>query len=380
MSCNNQQSKLPDDLKNLEHVTIHASDTESENGIEFEKEAKFGDTKNVHLGRFTDVATDSDGNVYIADSDQSNIKVFKPNGDFLKTLGREGKGPGEFTNIQKILISDSSLYLYDDSQKRIVVFNIDSSEIEKTIKIATNKDNIPKLKEAYFSTFYPRDDGTFLTSFYTNSFPGDKKKWSKVVRNKLYYIMDNDGEIISDNLLEIKSGTRIFIPTGPITVDRETGLYPQSLVSVSNNGKIYSSWSNHFLVKVYSPQGRYQQAYYYPHERVLLTQKSANEQGLPEMVTDGMSNLDLPEYWPSIDQLFVDKKNRLWVSKIISDQSKREWYLLDADGNLLSKFIWPANKKVQMINRNHLYTLETDSQTGIQNIVRYKFNFTTKNS
>lgn len=119
MSCNNQQSKLPDDLKNLEKVTIHSSDSESENGIEFETEEKFGDTKNVDLGRFTDVATDSNGNVYIADSNQSNIKVFKPEGDFLKTLGREGKGAGEFTNIQNIQINNSSLYAYDDSKNEL---------------------------------------------------------------------------------------------------------------------------------------------------------------------------------------------------------------------------------------------------------------------
>ncbi len=42
------------------------------------------------------VAMDDEGRIYVAERDPSVIKQFSPDGTFLRTIGRQGSGPGEF--------------------------------------------------------------------------------------------------------------------------------------------------------------------------------------------------------------------------------------------------------------------------------------------
>ena len=45
---------------------------------------------------------DDDGNIYLLDSQLSEVKVFSPDGEPLKTLSREGDGPGEFRALSSV--------------------------------------------------------------------------------------------------------------------------------------------------------------------------------------------------------------------------------------------------------------------------------------
>lgn len=48
------------------------------------------------FGLISRIISDKDGNIYLLDTQLSEIKVFSPEGEFLRTIGREGEGPGEF--------------------------------------------------------------------------------------------------------------------------------------------------------------------------------------------------------------------------------------------------------------------------------------------
>jgi hypothetical protein len=48
------------------------------------------------FGVITDVVADDDGNFYLLDSQLNEIKVYSGDGEYLRTIGREGEGPGEF--------------------------------------------------------------------------------------------------------------------------------------------------------------------------------------------------------------------------------------------------------------------------------------------
>ncbi len=66
-----------------------------------------GEGSEVLLGLVADATIDADGNVYVLDRQLSQVHVFGPDGSLLRTLGREGEGPGEFrfpTNI--VLLPD----------------------------------------------------------------------------------------------------------------------------------------------------------------------------------------------------------------------------------------------------------------------------------
>ncbi len=69
---------------------------------------------------------DRAGNVYIADGFGANSRIakFNKDGDFIKTWGHTGSGPGQFNQIRGIA-SDAAgnIYVADAGNKRIQVFD-----------------------------------------------------------------------------------------------------------------------------------------------------------------------------------------------------------------------------------------------------------------
>jgi hypothetical protein len=80
------------------------------------------------FGVITQLLTDATGNVYLLDSQLNQVKVFSPSGEFLRTIGREGEGPGEFRNAGSMFFtSDGKLGVLQAYPGRIVLFAPDGS-------------------------------------------------------------------------------------------------------------------------------------------------------------------------------------------------------------------------------------------------------------
>jgi sugar lactone lactonase YvrE len=75
----------------------------------------------------TDVAWDSDGNIYISDGYiNSRVAKYDKNGDWVKSWGSKGTGPGQFRLPHSIAIDrNNNVYVGDRSNHRIQVFDTD---------------------------------------------------------------------------------------------------------------------------------------------------------------------------------------------------------------------------------------------------------------
>ena len=73
----------------------------------------------------TDVAWDSNGNIYITDGYiNSRVAKFDKNGDWVKSWGTKGTGPGQFNLPHAIAIDrNNNIYVGDRSNRRIQVFD-----------------------------------------------------------------------------------------------------------------------------------------------------------------------------------------------------------------------------------------------------------------
>jgi 6-bladed beta-propeller len=72
-----------------------------------------GDEEGVIFGVIRDAAVDDAGNVYLLDVQLNQVHVFDRDGKFVRDIGREGEGPGEFRR-------PSSLFLTPDGKIAIV--------------------------------------------------------------------------------------------------------------------------------------------------------------------------------------------------------------------------------------------------------------------
>jgi len=70
------------------------------------------------------VATDSAGNIYVADAFNHRIAVFDPGGKLLRTVGSKGTGPGQLYEPSGVAVdADGNLYVADTWNARIAKFD-----------------------------------------------------------------------------------------------------------------------------------------------------------------------------------------------------------------------------------------------------------------
>lgn len=92
------------------------------------------------------VAVDDDENIYIPDSRAANIKVFDSNGDYLRTIGRRGQGPGELGYPFGIQITpDKELLINDRRQAQLHYFTLDGKFLTKYSTSTLGRFLLPKV-------------------------------------------------------------------------------------------------------------------------------------------------------------------------------------------------------------------------------------------
>src|SRR5271155_113761 len=84
----------------------------------------------------TDMAWDSNNNVYITDGYiNSRVAEFDRDGNWVKSWGEPGSGPGQFRTLHSIVIDrDNHIYIADRGNARIQVFD-NSGTLLKTLRI-----------------------------------------------------------------------------------------------------------------------------------------------------------------------------------------------------------------------------------------------------
>lgn len=75
---------------------------------------------------------DKTGQFYILDEQAANIKIFDQNGDFVKTIGRKGQGPGEFgMPISLFLSQQRHIIVNDMGQRKIQYFDMEGNYLKE---------------------------------------------------------------------------------------------------------------------------------------------------------------------------------------------------------------------------------------------------------
>jgi 6-bladed beta-propeller len=118
-------------------------------------------------GRFrqpTDVTWDPEGNIYISDGYvNARVAKYDKNGDWVKSWGKHGKGPGEFNLVHSIAAdAQGNIYVGDRTNRRIQVFDGDGN-LKREIKIDVpfDPDAKPAIGNKPDLTNYLQTGGTF---------------------------------------------------------------------------------------------------------------------------------------------------------------------------------------------------------------------------
>lgn len=91
------------------HVTNPARPIETPSTFKLNEQWRVGgddESDDVIFGVLNDIATDGAGNVYLLDSQLDEVLVYSPSGEYLRSIGRSGEGPGEFRRPRALFITD----------------------------------------------------------------------------------------------------------------------------------------------------------------------------------------------------------------------------------------------------------------------------------
>jgi hypothetical protein len=370
IGCSNQQTvDLPEYLTDLEDLTIYPTNTEPEASIELIREAIFSDRDEVILGRTAGIVVDNDGRLYVGDQHANTIHVFESDGSYLRQIGRQGEGPGEFLNIWDIQIGDKLLHVQCNLQGVVHAYSLDNFELSHTTSLLFDPDKIDELSGWSPNIAFVKNDETYLVQFYRPIFEVSDEK-----RSQRLYTVSNESVLNSDLILEMHWGgeylTNINIPTVLVVPYGRT-----TLLAVSEES-FYTLWTEDLVIKKYDSHGNYISAFYHPVRKKDLRRDEVMDQ--ISISNDQQRHLfrnsSLPETWPAVQYFLMDDEQRFWISTIIDDRNNYEWLVLKETGELIDRFIWPREKKIHFVKNGKIYVLETDQESGLDQIVRYGIN------
>lgn len=127
------------------------------------------------FGEISDLAVSSDGTIFVLDAMSQQVRAFSREGAYLASMGRPGKGPGEFTGARALALDeDGALYVLDERLARISVLSPDRTlSYQRSVLIDYHATDLCFLNNRLFLVGRHEDgviqelslDGAFLGSF-----------------------------------------------------------------------------------------------------------------------------------------------------------------------------------------------------------------------
>ena len=90
---------------------------------------QFANAPGIELSDPSEIRVDAAGRVYVLDDAPPMIRVYGDDGALLRTIGREGSGPGEFRGGGMLMLSRDTLVHQDQRQSRAQAFTTDGQLI-----------------------------------------------------------------------------------------------------------------------------------------------------------------------------------------------------------------------------------------------------------
>jgi len=354
---------VPKDVAALDNVSIYSGDSAPLNDVTFEAVARFGDTDSIFISRISGIDVADDGTLFMADQSETVIHVYDSSGTYQTSVGRRGEGPGEFQNIVQPELSNGNLFMLDLDQQRISVFDAESFTYQRSFSLG-DKEGIygrPLRLE-----LLPDEQ---ILAIYS----GSKRDGNRLKRSDTPAILDHEGKVISSGFVTLMENNLLLVESNGMFQMFSMPFLGQNLLDVTENGEIVTGFTDQFLLHYITSNGDTLRSIYHattppPLDRTGLINNVDNAS-----IRSELSSMDLPETRQAFNALKVDDENRLWISSSTADTDVNNWRVLSNTGEKMAQFSQPATSSLELVKNGYAYFLETDEETGVTDVVKYRF-------
>lgn len=360
-------------------IGINISNIDS---LELDLQTAYGSNDSIFLkGYISDFAVDDKGRVIIAATvpGQIEIYVFSPDGEYLKTISRYGRGPGEFESISSIEIVQDRLYVFDPRLQKYAVFSTDDFTLmydESIQKSLSQNDEYYHLMRG--DHLHVLADNNLIMQFQVNNLYD-----INIHPSIRFYKIDTNGDIQSDKILELRKYRYYLDSPKPANDGLRfpfTTSFSRKSLFIHSDSIIYSAWTEDFLIKKYDHKGTLLDSIEFPFKKAAL---ELDNLPISDWKKREIEKEEVPKTWPALYTIEADDKGRIWVATVTESDSTFCWYVINDKKEIIAQFeyagskenIFVRSKPAIMIKNGYFYEHQFDFDKNIDRIVKYKIQF-----
>jgi len=292
-----------------------------------------------------DIAVDEEEKIYTLDMKECHIKVYSKNGEYLKTIGKEGQGPGEMRLPGALVITPQKEILVNDSSARkLHFFKLDGKFLRA----------VSQTKMFLFSSPKADQKGNIVAGYMIAG------------QEVIYELKKFDPQL--KELFTIFS-TRI------LKYPYLNPFFPRCYWAVTKEDNIIWGFPDKYELHVLNPEGKLLKKIVKDHTPIKITQEEKDD--IINETFGGYDNLpsDAKLLWDKHHNAFrylsLDEAGRIFLRTYEKAADGKTYYydVFDSEGKYIAKIPLKARPIVWKMNK--LYTIEEDEE-GLQMVKRYR--------
>ncbi len=348
--------------------------------LSLEEVVRIGSLDDPVLGfsRIAGVRISESGEVYVLESMPPEVRVFSPDGRWLRTIGRAGEGPGEFSGVPNWfgLLADT-LWVFDSRKWRFSWFGPTGAFLFETPATGVwVETDLPGLTVRVMP-WYPLSNGLILSA---PSIPAGQDTDFSVPEIRF----DRSGEVVDTigwRAVDSAQTMRPMRVNGQNLPFPVPSFGPESpVVRVSDGDSIVITWSDHPT----GPEGTLEIARLGPNGDTLYSQSVRYElRPVPGSLMDSIvaeatriaptlgireqaiaaaveSAVDLPEFRPPLRTTRVGSDGTIWIELNTASTDEAHWILIGPDGTPRGRLTLPIRMSLYHSDGSDLWAVDPD--------------------
>ena len=306
---------------------------------------------------------DDHENIYIIERRDQVIKVFRPDGKQIRTIGAKGSGPGEFREIMvnNLAITKDGILLTHDANSRRTSFFDSSGRFLRSFQWRKRYGKYLLTKDSSFiiCTLEPSGDARTQVNVEEIDFDGKERSI--------------EGRFAEIKGSVIHQGNMAYYFSPPVVRSSE-------FAGDQNRGLFYHCVNSQYIIEVYDTSGKIFRKIDRPYKPVPFADKDAKEYrtrnsiNVPNEFRKAINEMEMPKVKSIVENMLVDNKSNLWIQtnekKEEGDKILTAFDIFDSDGYYFAK-AWTAVIP-RIFKKGKMYMMEKDQDTGYQTLKRYK--------
>lgn len=341
-----------------------------------EEDLRIDEEEDYYLGSVANLAVRSDGALLVADREEHHIKVISPEGELLRTIGREGEGPGEFQSLRQVsLARGDSLYVLDGT-RRLLVFTPESYTQARTIQLPGS----PEGRMNPVGVMVPPQEG-FLVFYLDSPALGG-------AADPVLFRVGENGEQLGRVNIPQQTSERVDIVANKTVSKIDVPFDRRSVVALGPEGRLYHGINDSLALTISNLSGEvlnhwslqaeprpltdddlriYGEAY---ADQAAVTFGESIREATIGAVDEALGEADLPDTRPDFHDLLVDNQQRVWIRRDPKHVETTTWWITSVNGEGLAELTLPGNVQLEAAHGQYAYGVIRGGKM-VPTVIRY---------